>query len=68
MVIFHARKPYRDAQYSITCTLSVSIIGGGDKGARWPPHFYGTLFARKDQNTLIEQSYSNRAVFREAVW
>ena len=28
-------------------------------------HFYGTLFARKDQDTLIEQSgygYSNRAV------
>ena len=37
-----------------------------------PPHFFGTLFARKDQDTLIEQSgsgYSNRAVtvFREAV-
>ena len=36
------------------------------------PHFYGTLFLRKDQDTLIEQSgsgYSNRAatVFREAV-
>ena len=46
-------------------------IGGGDRGP-WPPHFFGTLFARKDRDTLIEQSgyeYSNRAVtlFREAV-
>ena len=45
--------------------------GGGGRGS-CPPHFYGTLFARKDRNTLIEQSgsgYSNRAVivFREAV-
>ena len=37
-----------------------------------PPHFFGSLFARKDRDTLIEQSgsgYSNRAVtvFREAV-
>ena len=36
------------------------------------PHFYRTLIARKDRDTLIEQSgsgYSNRAVtvFREAV-
>ena len=36
------------------------------------PHFFGTVFARKDRDTLIEQSgsgYSNRAVtvFREAV-
>ena len=35
------------------------------------PHYFGTLFARKDRDTLIEQSeseYSNRAVtvFREA--
>ena len=52
----------------------------GDNHRRWrrgghaPHHFYGTLFARKDRDTLIEQSgsgYSNRAVtvfrFREAV-
>ena len=49
-------------------------IGGGDGGARgaMAPHFFGTLFARKDRDTLIEQSgsgYYNRAVtvFREAV-
>ena len=48
-------------------------IGGGDGGAGgMVPHFYGTLFARKDRDTLIEQSgsgYSNRAVtvFRESV-
>ena len=29
-------------------------IGGGDRGAM-PPHFYGTIFARKDRATLIEQ-------------
>ena len=42
----------------------------GGPGGPWPPHFFGTLFARKDRDTLIEQSgsgYSNRAVtvFRE---
>ena len=47
------------------------IIGGGDGGGMAPPLF-GTLFARKDRDTLIEQSgsgYSNRVVtvFREAV-
>ena len=64
---------------SVTSVLHFHIavdIGGGDGGARGampsPPHFYGTLFVRKDQDTLIEQSgsgYSNRAVtvFREAV-
>ena len=39
-----------------------TYIGGGDGGARGPlpppPHFYGTLFARKDRDTLIEQSGS----------
>ena len=45
---------------------------GGRLGGSWPPTLYGTLFARKDRDTLIEQSgsgYSNRAVtvFREAV-
>ena len=44
----------------------------GDQGDHGPPHFYGTLFARKDRDTLIEQlgpGYSNRTVtvFREAV-
>ena len=44
--------------------------GGGGGGGSPSPHFYG--FARKDRDTLIEQSgsrYSNRAVtiFREAV-
>ena len=44
----------------------------GCQGGHGPPHFYGTLFARKDRDTLIEQSgsrYSNRAVtvLREAV-
>ena len=37
-----------------------------ETGGPWPsPHFYGTLFTRKDRDTLIEQSgsgYSNRAV------
>ena len=56
--------------YCMVC----QCIGGGDggPGGPWPPHFYGTLFARKERYTLIEQSgsgYSNRAVtvFREAV-
>ena len=47
-------------------------MGEKGQGGRALPHFYGSLFARKDQHTLIEQSgsgYSNRAVtvFREAV-
>ena len=45
--------------------------GGGQRGHGL--HFNGTMFARKDRDTLIEQSgsrYSNRAVtvFREAVY
>ena len=44
----------------------------GGQGGHDPPLFV-ILFARKDRDTLIEQSgsgYSNRAVtvFREAVW
>ena len=37
----------------------------GARGAMMAPHFYGTLFARKDRDTLMEHSgsvYSNRAV------
>jgi len=30
-------------------------IGGGDEGAM-VPHFYWTMLARKDRDTLIEQS------------
>ena len=59
----------------------MTAIGGGDGGARGampppppppPPPLFRTLFARKDRDTLIEQSgskYSNRAVtvFKEAV-
>ena len=32
----------------------IASIGGG--GGPWAPRFYGTPFARKDQNILIEQS------------
>ena len=32
-------------------------MGEGVRGAM-APHFYGTMFARKDQDTLIEQSQS----------
>ena len=47
------------------------MAGGGAEGP-WSSHFYGTMFARKNRDTLIEQSgsrYFNRAVtvFREAV-
>ena len=32
------------------------------------PHFYGTVFARKDQNTLIEQSqYSEKQCLQEKI-
>ena len=38
----------------------VQYIGGGGMGAM-APHFYGTLFARKDRDTLIEKSqYSEK--------
>ena len=52
--------------------LTFQSIGGGDGGGGGGPWFFGTLFARKDRDTLIEQSgsrYSNRTVtvFREAV-
>ena len=64
--------------WALVVNASTSSITSGHR--RWRregqgghgPHFYGTLFARKDRDTLIEQSgsgYSNRAVtvFREAV-
>ena len=59
--------------YAITSTVTVaSTTQAVETRGPWPPHFYGTLFARKDRDTLIEQSgsgYSNRAVtvFGEAV-
>ena len=39
-------------------TLIASKGGGGGGGGRGAmvPHFYGILFAKKDRNTLIEQS------------
>ena len=59
---------YLDTRTSKSCISS--DIGGGDGGGG--AGFYGTLFARKDRDTVIEQSgsgYSNRTVtvFREAV-
>ena len=37
--------------------MTVGTIGGGDGGVgAWPPTFCWTMLARKDRDTLIEQS------------
>ena len=43
------------AMYVQSIVEYVPPMGGGDRGAMLPPppHFYGTLFARKDRDTLL---------------